>query len=213
MTMHPLHRQQGAVLIVALIFLVILTMLGVTAMTGTTMETRMAGNSRDLGVALNAAEAAMRDAEWDIGGYWYPGKQAAIRNPPMLPTDFGASGAAGTCNTGAQKGLCRARSEPFGAGTAATAVLPTDLTSAPALGISLTASPSVAYGEFTGAEPLKAVAFQPHYLIESLCQLSKPGASIGAVAGSPCKYYRITARGYGGNPNSRVTLSEIYTVH
>lgn len=203
----PYRRQQGAVLIVALIFLVILTMLGVTAMTGTTMEIRMAGTTRDLGIALNAAEAAIRDAEWDIGAYYYPGQQGEIRNPPMLPTDFGAAGAPATCNTvGAQQGLCRARFEPQGA----DANLPQDLLDQ--AGISLSGSPSVLYGEFTGAPALGSVAQPPRYFIESLCMLSKPGSSIGTPSGSPCKYYRITARGYGANPNTRVTLSEVYTV-
>jgi type IV pilus assembly protein PilX len=216
MKSNAIRHQQGAVLIVSLIFLVILTLLGLTAMTGTTMETRMANSSRDLGIAMNAAEAALRDAEWDIGGYWYPGKGGATRSPPMLPADFGNGGAAGTCNTGNSLGLCRARSEPSGSGVPSNvnASLPTDLVSPPALaGISLTASPSVPYGQFTGADALRGVAQQPRYLIESLCALSKPGGSIGAKSGSPCKYYRITSRGFGGNPNTRVTLSEIYTVH
>jgi Tfp pilus assembly protein PilX len=37
---------------------------------------------------------------------------------------------------------------------------------------------------------------------------------IGDTMGGPpdvfCKFYRITARGYGVNPNSQVTLQEIF---
>jgi type IV pilus assembly protein PilX len=60
------HRQSGTALVVAMLFLVILGMLGVTTMTATTLEERMAGNTRDRDVAMQAAEAALRDAERDI---------------------------------------------------------------------------------------------------------------------------------------------------
>lgn len=56
-------RQQGATLAVALIFLVILTLLGLTAMSVTTMEERMSGNTRDHNLAFQGAETALRDAE------------------------------------------------------------------------------------------------------------------------------------------------------
>jgi len=57
------RRQQGAVLIISLMFLLIMTLIGVTAMQSTTMEEKMAGNVRDHNLAFQAAEAALRDAE------------------------------------------------------------------------------------------------------------------------------------------------------
>ena len=42
--------------------------LGLSAMTATTLEEKMAGNSRDYNMALQAAEAALRDAEADLKG-------------------------------------------------------------------------------------------------------------------------------------------------
>ena len=56
------QSQRGAALIVALIFLVILTLLGITASTVTGLEERMTGNTRDRDLAFEAAEAAIRDA-------------------------------------------------------------------------------------------------------------------------------------------------------
>lgn len=56
-------REHGAVLIVALIFLVIMTVLGVTAMRTTTLQERMAGNVRDSNLAFQSAEAALREGE------------------------------------------------------------------------------------------------------------------------------------------------------
>jgi type IV pilus assembly protein PilX len=62
----PFHsdaRESGSALIVALTFLLLLTLLGTTAMRGATMQERMAGNTRDWNVAFQAAEAGLRAAE------------------------------------------------------------------------------------------------------------------------------------------------------
>ncbi|MDN3517456.1 PilX N-terminal domain-containing pilus assembly protein [Aquisalimonas lutea] len=56
-------NQDGAILIVSLILLMVLTLIGVAGMQSTTMQERMAANTRDTNVAMQAAEAALRDAE------------------------------------------------------------------------------------------------------------------------------------------------------
>jgi type IV pilus assembly protein PilX len=56
-------RQRGAVLVVALLMLLVMTILGVTAMQMSRMEERMAGNSRDTNLAFQGAEAGLRDGE------------------------------------------------------------------------------------------------------------------------------------------------------
>lgn len=55
--------QRGSVLIVSLIFLLLLTIIGVGAMQSATLQERMAGNTRDSNTAFQAAEAATRAAE------------------------------------------------------------------------------------------------------------------------------------------------------
>lgn len=55
--------QQGAILIVALIMLLLVTVIGLASMRGTSMQERMAGNLRDQELALQAAEAALRQGE------------------------------------------------------------------------------------------------------------------------------------------------------
>ena len=198
-------RERGAVLIVALVFLVILTMLGVTAMTGTTMELRMATNARDHAIALAAAEAALRDAEYDVMNRAYVGKEAQKRSPEPVLANFGVNTTAGTCsNTAPYIGLCLPGSAPVDAQP-----LPIDLT-----GISLTGAPSVEYGTYTGARPIVGVAQQPRYYIESLYGLTKPpgwGSISGAGGSVRVSYFRITARGVGSNPNTTVTVSEVMT--
>lgn len=59
----PPSHQQGAALIVSLIFLSVLTMLGMTTLGTALLESRMAGNARDRNLAFQAGEIAMRDAE------------------------------------------------------------------------------------------------------------------------------------------------------
>ena len=60
--------QEGFVLIVGLVILGLLTMLALSAMRDTTMQEKMAGASRDAGLAFQAAESALRDAENCITG-------------------------------------------------------------------------------------------------------------------------------------------------
>lgn len=57
------RRQRGAILIVSLLLLLVLTIVGVTAMQMTLMQERMAGGSRDMNMALQGAEAALREGE------------------------------------------------------------------------------------------------------------------------------------------------------
>lgn len=54
-----IKKQNGAVLITALIMLIILTMLGLSSMTTTTMEERMAGNSQEINRAFQAASSGL----------------------------------------------------------------------------------------------------------------------------------------------------------
>jgi type IV pilus assembly protein PilX len=62
------NRQRGAVLIMALLLVVVLTMLGVSAMQGAVMEERMAGNAHDHNMAFQSAESGLRDAAaWLLG--------------------------------------------------------------------------------------------------------------------------------------------------
>lgn len=56
-------RQKGAVLIFCLVFLAILTMLGVSGMESTILEERMSGNMRDYTLAFQAAESVLKNAE------------------------------------------------------------------------------------------------------------------------------------------------------
>lgn len=58
-----LASQGGSALIIALVFLLAMTLIGVTAMQGTTQQESMAGNARQRNLAFQASEAALRDGE------------------------------------------------------------------------------------------------------------------------------------------------------
>jgi len=57
------QKQRGAILLFCLVFLAVLTMMGVSGMESATLEERMSGNMRDHEVAFNAAESALQAAE------------------------------------------------------------------------------------------------------------------------------------------------------
>jgi len=72
-------RQNGSVLLVSLIILLVISLLAVGGMQGTIMQERMSSNLHDRELAFQAAEAALRDAE-----------DRLINNPPdTIPNDDG----------------------------------------------------------------------------------------------------------------------------
>jgi type IV pilus assembly protein PilX len=62
-SMVTLQGQSGAALITSLLFLLVLTLTGATAMLLSTLEERMSGNLRDRNLAFQAAESALRQGE------------------------------------------------------------------------------------------------------------------------------------------------------
>lgn len=84
-------RQAGAVLFTALIFLIMLMLLGSSAMQTSSLEERMAGNTRNRDLAFQAAEAALKQAEntlttWRVGP-WTGTVPAGLANNPTHTND------------------------------------------------------------------------------------------------------------------------------
>ena len=183
-------RQRGVVLVVSLLFLVVLTLLGIATMRTNVIEERLAGNSRDWGLAFQAAEAALRDGAADI--------QSGTRF-------VGKTGFANGCST---TGLCNVETD-------GTPIWQDMVISANTGWISgADTAPSVKYGTYTGAYPatISGVSKQPRYLIEFIMKTGSLGINV------PGNYvYRITARGFGasedanGVPLARVTLQTMFT--
>lgn len=156
------HPQRGAVLIISLIILLVMTVLGMTAMQSTVMEEKMAGSLRDKSLAFQAAESALRHAETILSGV-------------TLPT-FANTNGLYTQNM-------------------STDWLDIDWSSA-----SATAS-------YTGGS-LHGIASAPTYIIKEI-NVASSGSLEGGTASS-VEYYRITARGVGGDSNAVAMVQSIY---
>ncbi len=84
----PSRRERGAILVTSLLLLLVLTVIGVSVMQITRMQERMAGNTRDLNLAFQGAEAALRDAEqllWDAPAIVACNDPDCVRPQGILP--------------------------------------------------------------------------------------------------------------------------------
>lgn len=189
------RAQGGAVLFVALIFLILLTLLGLTASGTSIMQERMTGGLRNAQLSLMGSETAARGAEswlWNLAsnnahincgyngganGFCYraqtfkdSGGNTILRNNPLVE---------------------QFRTYPAWLSGGTTTNVPTTLT-----------------GSGNGA-----LAQRPVYLMEDLGQIVPPGSppvaadgaqgrdgQLNRASGVPVLYnYRITARSTGGN--------------
>lgn len=78
--MNRKKSQQGAILVISLLLLLVMTVLGIAVMRMTRMQERMAGNTRDLNIALQGAESALRDGEARIRAF--AGRPADVGSLP-----------------------------------------------------------------------------------------------------------------------------------
>lgn len=191
--------QQGAVLLVALIFLILLTLLAIGASSGSLLQQRMVAATRSAQLATMSGDAALRGAEWRI---WSTAQVAGH----TLTCDSGQINA----TTGCVK--YEPGSAPYAVGGAVT-----KFRTGNNAWLSLTGP--VTYrgpddGGFTGntgsAHAATAnVANDPQYIIEDMGLVKPPGAgtqcesgATGCNRGGPgninVHIYRITARATGG---------------
>jgi type IV pilus assembly protein PilX len=181
-------RQRGLSLVTTMVLMMATLGLGVAVMSVNAMEERMIANTKDRDLALQAAEAALRDAEQDV---------ASNVSPATAFND--------TCTSG----LCTPPSQRDNLG--ALASLPVDDSR---LGFDWTVDANVRrYGQFTGAADFPSVAAQPRYVIEKFSFLGTPAGEsvvLGSEPTAPGVGYRITARAVGARPETVVVLQSIY---
>jgi type IV pilus assembly protein PilX len=182
------HRQRGLSLVTTMVLMLATLGLGVAVMGVNAMEERMIAGTKDRDLALQAAEAALRDGEQDV---------ASNVGPSTAFTD--------TCTSG----LCTPPAQRDALGSLAS--LPVD---DPQLGFDWGADAMVRqYGQYTGAPQFPSVAQQPRYVIEKFSYLGTPAGEsvvLGSEPVAPGVGYRITARGVGARPETVVVLQSIY---
>jgi type IV pilus assembly protein PilX len=223
MKINPKNKQQGATLIVAILFLLVITVLGISAWQIGNGEEKMASLTRDRQIAYEAAEAALRDAEFDITGICAPGNVCTPRVPaleklrsfdekPTNPATPVTCTAAGLCTAPGDKMARQIGQVPVntlrcGLGGPSTVC---------------GAGQSVTYGRFTravgAASPYvistgnnsQRLAFAPRYTIQAACV----GMGNGGTGGCDARriYYIITAIGFGQRPGTEVVLQTYYQV-
>jgi len=175
-----MRRQRGAVLVLAMVFLLVLTIVAISTSSRSLLQERMAGAMRNAQQAEWSAENALRGVEWSI----FNGVGVACYNSSNPSTISGKVSAFRQSSVWLVDGA----TEYKGAGVA---VDYTATSTDPALSTAV-------------------LARNPWYIVELLGQDLAPntGTSTAKEAGSSASatakfyLYRITARASGGSPNT-----------
>lgn len=211
------HSQGGFSLIVALLMLIVIIILGVGASQMSINEERGARSDRDKQIAFQAAEAALKDAEFEllysptpcgVPGESGRGRPVAV-GPYTCFNEVNSFGYAPHCSLPPNAGLCDYNSR-----------IPVWVDDDPShidfykdaqdIGDMRT----VKYGQFTGKTygsressvlSRQAISkYPPRYIIE----LVPKNTSLDSLSTS-AHMFRITAMGFGANPNTQVVLQTV----
>lgn len=224
--------HQGFSLIVALMMLIVIIILGISGSQMAINEERGSRNDRDRQIAFQAAEAALKDAETEIYGATslpctLPGQtnKGTMRNGTS--TCFNESNVFGYaigCSTPPNEGLCTYVALQSGCNAATPGLCPAYLNSnvkflADAQGAST--PHTVAYGRFTNktfpsqqtlGTGYPVSVYPPRYIIEAVPKNTSFNTVTGDGTGSSTSVpwmFRVTAMGFGANPNSQVVLQAV----
>lgn len=176
----PLVAQRGVALFVSLVFLVILTLLGVAAFQSATLQEKMTGNLRDQSVAFQSAEAALRDGE----------SVAATLNI-ATPADYSCTGVAcrptfcdsgGTCTPAA--GTPQWQNVSWAPASTTTVMISSGITG-------------------VAQEPRYLIEKMNSFVPDS-------GSQKVPTTSNLVTPFRVTAVGWGSNVLSRSTLQSVY---
>jgi len=179
-------RQRGSALVMGLVFLVILTLLGLSASGGSIQQELISRNLRDQSLALESADAALRAGETWLrtrGGPLPIALDPAFGNAFVKPAGYCDAVNSNCPYAGAGFWGNAANAEPLGGAQDGQPILPTLPT-----------------------------ANQPRYIVEYLYKCETCGG-LGQSGQSNPRYYRITARGVGLSVNTERVVQSIYRYH
>lgn len=191
--------QTGSTLIVVMIMLIIITLLGLSASQMSLMGEKTSRFDRDYQIALQAAEAALLDAEFDIRG---PNTSAKNRTAVFAPGNrmpFVTG-----CNAETNlRGLCAPAAENEKQIWYTVDFLDES-----------SSAQTVALGEFTGRPFQTGQGIMPARLPRYIIEASEDKSFVGHEAGGPPTkipmLYRITAIGFGPRVETQVVLQSVF---
>lgn len=180
-------RESGAVLVVSLIMLLLVTVLGLSTIGTTTMQEKMAANTRDKDLAFQAAELALKVAEKALEEEgltaldFTPECSNGLCAPHLMSASFSRWEDPNLCSSGEDIWSCN-KSRAVG--------------DADVVDLNIHSQP-------------------PRYFIEILADLDTADrlnvGNIGdSVHSEEVTVYRITAIGYGGSATSQTVLQSTY---
>lgn len=192
-------RQRGVILVVALIFLTLLSMLAMSALQNSSLQERMSGGLRDAQQAQMSADTALRAAEWKL---WKSGNdtESSLHCGTSVPGDCYSLDPMTPISA-----VRKFRSQALWTTGGATVYKGVDATR-----------------DYTTLAKGR-LAKNPLYLIEDLGAERPPGVvgglhESGATGTDGAGYkstsrhlYRITARAAGGNPNTIRLLESTFS--
>lgn len=177
-------RQTGAVLIMALVMLVVLTLIGLSAMQVSTMEEVMAGNLKDCNQGFQAAEAAISDA-----ADWLSTRRTKPVATPTAANNVYSSSVytLGETDTPATLGFdWGSNAIRYGALNAG------DDTIAKVIGTCSPGTPAAAGNAMSDLYSLPCLVIEEHAFVPDNLDPDTTAKGVGDY------YYRITTRGFGG---------------
>lgn len=189
-----MHKyQSGAVLIIGLIMMLLLTIIGLASIRGSGLQEQMAGNTRDRNLAFQAAEAGLRIGE-------------DLLDKTTIPNFSGGTiGYWPDLNDSSSYSLLTAGSWPVISGT--------NRRLRPSLWIEdqwKTNSVQLP------ANTLNELSEQPRYTIEQIVVAANAanqgsGADVESLEKlAETEYFRVSSRGLGGTVNAEVILQSTY---
>lgn len=221
---HPIKikQQKGATLFVTVILVLVLSIVALAVYQQASFDERNARAQADRQLATQAAEIALRDAEYDLQCQQFSTNAAGASI--VVACNSGGTVMNNAANAG--QNSCRSTCIPnsrlkvdrlllgfdavgtngLWAGKADTQTIGS------ILGFSnpkpwenranwqdaITNIQTVRLGRYTGTQPIPIVAQQPRYLIEGFTDSERN------------VLFRITAKGWGRNPTTEVTLQQTY---
>jgi type IV pilus assembly protein PilX len=181
------HRQRGAVLVVSLLLLLVMTVLALGASQATRMQERMAGNSRDRDLAFQSVEGGVRAGERRI----------------LKPTNPGSGTALIGCMTAKMASSCDIYDPKLLGGTPYT----TQAFESKSWWDTNT-------WDYAAAKTMSGqglVSADPHYYIEDVEEVPD-SLTIPPIGPQPGRvYYRVTAHGVGGTDSAQVMLQTTFS--